>query len=158
MLASSADSPQPGDPVRQAEGAFYVWEAAEIRRALGDTKAQVFNEYFGVLAQGNVRSDPHGGFPNKNVLMVSRALEETARQFSLSPDRVGALLAEARQTLFDLRARRQRPHLDDKTLTAWNGLMISALARASQVLDQPRYLEAARRCWWRSTFNCASRA
>ncbi len=143
--AEDADSLQPGDPVRQAEGAFYVWEAAEIRRALGETKAQVFNDYFGVLAQGNVRNDPHGDFPNKNVLMVSRALEETARQFSLSSDRVRSLLAEARQTLFDLRARRPRPHLDDKTLTAWNGLMISAFARAAQVLDDPRYLEAARK-------------
>ncbi len=143
--AEDADSPQPEDPARKAEGAFYVWEAAEIRQALGETTSRVFNDYYGVLPQGNVRNDPHGDFPNKNVLMVSRDLDETAKRFHLPPDTVRALLAAARQTLFELRARRPRPHLDDKTLTAWNGLMISAFARAAQVLDEPRYLEAARK-------------
>ena len=56
-----------------------------------------------------------------------------------------ALLASARKKLFDLRARRPRPHLDDKIVTAWNGLMISAFARASRVLDDPAYLDDARR-------------
>jgi uncharacterized protein YyaL (SSP411 family) len=54
-------------------------------------------------------------------------------------------LAKSRATLLELRSKRPRPHLDDKIITAWNGLMISAYARGAQVLDDPAYLEAATR-------------
>jgi uncharacterized protein YyaL (SSP411 family) len=90
-----------------------------------------------------VESDPRGEFPHKNVLIVSHTLEETAKQFGKSPAEVETLLGDARQKLFAVRAKRPRPLLDDKTITAWNGLMISAFARGYQVLDDPRYLEAA---------------
>ena len=55
------------------------------------------------------------------------------------------MLAQSREKLFAIRAQRPRPHLDDKIIAAWNGLMISAYARAAQVLDDPRYLEIATR-------------
>lgn len=140
--AEDADSTRPGSPGESAEGAFYVWEHAEIVRALG-ADAEVFNSHYGVESTGNVRTDPQGEFRNQNILIVRHSPEETARAFGKTADEIRALLAGARARLFALRARRIRPACDDKTITAWNGLMISALARAAQVLDEPRYRTAA---------------
>ncbi len=141
--AEDADSPLPDNPADHAEGAFYVWEDKEIAEAVGKEAAEIFDYYYGVERGGNVREDPHGEFSNKNVLIVSHTVEETAKKFDKTPDQVRATLAEARTKLFAIRSKRPRPHLDDKTITAWNGLMISAFARAYQVLDDPQYLTAA---------------
>ncbi len=141
--AEDADSPLPENPSAHAEGAFYVWEEKEIVGALGKESAEIFNHSYGVEKGGNVDNDPRGEFPKKNVLIVSHTVEETAKQFGKSPEEIGKILADARQKLFAIRAKRPRPHLDDKTITAWNGLMISAFARAYQVLDDPQYLTAA---------------
>jgi uncharacterized protein YyaL (SSP411 family) len=70
---------------------------------------------------------------------------DTAKQFRKEETEVREILAQARATLLSLRAKRPRPHLDDKIITAWNGLMISAFARGAQVLDDPAYLDAATR-------------
>ena len=71
------------------------------------------------------------------------AVADAAKFFKKSEEEIAASLAESRKKLFDVRAKRPRPHLDDKIITAWNGLMISAFARAAQVLDDPAYLAAA---------------
>ena len=60
-----------------------------------------------------------------------------AKAFKKTEQEIAASLADSRKKLFDVRAKRPRPHLDDKIITAWNGLMISAFARAAQVLDEP---------------------
>ncbi len=141
--AEDADSPLPGNPSAQAEGAFYVWEQKEITDRLGNKAAEIFDYFYGVEKGGNVDNDPRGEFSNQNVLIVSHTVEEAAKKFDKSSDAIRKILADARQKLFALRAKRPRPHLDDKTITAWNGLMISAFARAYQVLDDPQYLAAA---------------
>ena len=141
--AEDADSPLPDNPADHAEGAFYVWEEKEVVEAVGKEGADIFNYYYGIERGGNVRDDPHGEFPKKNVLIVSHTIEETAKMFDKTLDQVRTTLAEARKRLFEIRSKRPRPHLDDKTLTAWNGLMISAFARAHQVLGEPQYLAAA---------------
>jgi uncharacterized protein YyaL (SSP411 family) len=141
--AEDADSALRENPSAHAEGAFYVWEEKEIVGTLGKESAELFNYSYGVEKGGNVDNDPRGEFPKKNVLIVSHTVEETAKKFGKSPEEIGKMLADARQKLFAVRAKRPRPHLDDKTITAWNGLMISAFARAYQVLDQPKYLAAA---------------
>ena len=143
--AEDADSPIPENPEEQAEGAFYVWTYEQILEILGEDVAPVFSHYYDVKKGGNVVSDPHGEFRDKNVLIVADTLENTAKKFERSPEEVKVLLAKAREKLFDVRAKRPRPHLDDKTLTAWNGLMISGFARAAQVLDDNAYLEDAKR-------------
>jgi uncharacterized protein YyaL (SSP411 family) len=119
-----------------AEGAFYVWTAAELRALLGDDFA-FFAGHFGIEENGNVpgQLDPHGEFTGKNILAQRRTLMDSAKHFSLTPeqanDRLMASLAKLRET----RAGRPRPQRDDKIITAWNGLMISAYARGAQVLD-----------------------
>ena len=134
-------------PHEKAEGAFYVWRADEVEKLLCPDAAAVFNFHYGVAAEGNVPApqDPHGEFPGVNVLAVVRGIEETAKQFGKSPQEVGQTLASSRRILFEARGKRPRPHRDDKTITAWNGLAITAFARAGAVLGEPRYTAAAAR-------------
>ncbi len=144
--AEDADSPV-SDSSRQhktAEGAFYVWSQNEINTALGDT-AEIFSFYYGVQPHGNVAegSDPHDEFRGKNILIQRHTAAETAQHFGKTEPELDQLLGRCRRMLFDLRAKRPRPHLDDKILSSWNGLMISAFARAAQILDEKRYRDAA---------------
>ena len=135
-----------GDPGHRhtAEGAFYVWTKKEIDAALGDA-AELFDSHYGVQAHGNAPegSDPHDEFRGKNILIQRHTIPETAQQFHQSEQEVAESLERSRQKLFAIRAKRPRPHLDDKIIAAWNGLTISAFARAAQVLDNARYLETA---------------
>jgi uncharacterized protein YyaL (SSP411 family) len=127
-----------------AEGAFYVWTQHEIEAVLG-VDAPFFCAHFDVKPEGNVAHDPHGEFPGKNVLRQLRPLGRTAEQFKLLPADAETKLLACLEKLRVVRAQRPRPHRDDKIVTAWNGLMISALARGSRVLGDARYLAAAGR-------------
>jgi len=147
--AEDADSVPPEEAsnpsAHKMEGAFYIWRDDEIREALG-AEAEVFRMRFGILPDGNAPFDPQGEFTHRNLLYTARPIEEIASSTERSPHEVVASLASARATLLAARGRRPRPHLDDKVLTAWNGLMIAAFARTARVLpDAERYLEAARR-------------
>ncbi|HSV63815.1 MAG TPA: thioredoxin domain-containing protein, partial [Chthoniobacterales bacterium] len=144
--AEDADSVVPDNPTKKAEGAFYVWDKKEVDSALGPV-AEIFDFHYAVKAEGNVPAggDPHGEFTGKNILIELGSTAATAKHFGKQENEVREILARARETLFALRAKRPRPHLDDKIITAWNGLMISAFARAAQVLGDAGYLEAATR-------------
>lgn len=141
--AENADSAVPDNPTKISEGAFYVWEQQEIEAALGMETAGIFAYHYGIGQKGNVLNDPFNEFRNKNILIIRHTLEETGRMFGKSATEISDLLLDARLKLRDIRALRPRPSRDDKTITAWNALMISAFARAAQVLDEPRYLAAA---------------
>jgi len=130
-------------PHQKEEGAFYVWTCGEIDSLLSPHEAKVFKRHFGIEEDGNVVADPHGIFKGKNILHVIASDAEIARQLGLREDDIAKTLASAREKLFAARNDRPHCHLDDKILTSWNGLMISALARASQVLGEHQYLEAA---------------
>ena len=131
---------------KKAEGAFYVWTKEQINTALGKN-SDIFNFHYGVELGGNAPAgaDPHGEFVGKNILIERHTLAETAQQFGKAEDEARQTLSAARAKLLKIRAKRPRPHLDDKIITAWNGLMISAFARAAQVLDDGDYLRAAER-------------
>jgi uncharacterized protein YyaL (SSP411 family) len=107
------------------EGKFFVWSLAEIERLLGADAAR-FARHYDITAAGN--------FEGHNIPHVLRPDEGEH-----------AALAGARQILYDVRARRPPPLLDDKILAAWNGLAISAMAVGGRVLQQPAYVAAARR-------------
>ncbi len=142
--AEDADSTIEHGKPEHGEGAFYVWTKTEIDSHLGDG-AELFARFYGVKADGNapVGSDPMGEFKGKNTLIQRMSLSEAAKEFGRADAEIEASLAKSRATLFAERARRPRPHLDDKIIVAWNGLMISALSRAAQAFDEPRYLSAA---------------
>lgn len=144
--AEDADSViDPEEPGLKGEGAFYIWSAEEIRGLVPEPAAAWFCYRYGVADGGNVASDPHGEFTGKNILYQSMTLEETAQQFDRSVEEISAGLAEASRILLRARSERIRPHLDDKILAAWNGLMVSAFAMGGAVLDDVRYAAAARR-------------
>ena len=143
--AEDADSALRENPSVHAEGAFYAWEEREIIQTLGQPQAGIFNYHHGVEAGGNVEDDPRGEWTGKNILKIAHPVEDTAEKFGQSSAEIEKLINGARQKLAAARSKNPRPHLDDKTITAWNGLMISAFARAYQVLNDPQYLSAATR-------------
>jgi len=143
--AQDADSPLPDDPRREGEGAYYLWTYGEIEKALGKHDAAIFGFRFGIRRKGNAPADPKGAFKGQNILYQARSTTRTAERFGIAPQTVRRIIKHGRQKLSALRAKRPPPRLDDKTLTGENGLMISALARGFQVLDEPRYLYAATR-------------
>ena len=117
------------------EGKFYCWTREELSQLLTPDEFKVLTRVYGVTEQGNFvdHSDPHP-LPNQNVFSL------------VDPKRSGTeekLFQSAREKILRARAKRVRPHLDDKVLASWNGLMLGALARASVVLDDAGYLAAA---------------
>jgi uncharacterized protein YyaL (SSP411 family) len=109
------------------EGRFYVWTPEQICELLG-SDAQAIIEFYGVSEEGN--------FEGRNILHLAGSVD--------GPEPDG--LAEARQALYEARAKRVWPGLDDKRLASWNALMIAALAEAGAVLEREDYLDAARSC------------
>ena len=143
--AEDADSAtDPARPEVKSEGAFYVWTAGEIAALVGEPAAAWFRHRYGVEDGGNVENDPHHEFTGRNILYQAHTVEETARHFGQPVDEVSAGLRRAEAILLEARSKRARPHLDDKILTAWNGLMISAFALGGAALDDQRYAQAAR--------------
>ena len=144
--AEDADSViDPENPAVKGEGAFYIWSAEEIEALVPSPAAEWFCHSFGVADGGNVANDPHQEFTGRNILYQAATVAETAEQFGRDEDEVRAGIESASRLLLEARGRRVRPHLDDKILTSWNGLMISALALGGTVLEEPRYAKAARR-------------
>jgi uncharacterized protein YyaL (SSP411 family) len=144
--AEDADSLRPGgDGHEHGEGAFYVWTAGEIRDVLGAETAELFAAAFGVEEGGNAPegSDPLGEFVDLNTLIVRHDAATLAEKSGRSVDDVRATLAEARARLFAVREKRPRPHRDEKIVAAWNGLMISAFARAGAALGDVALVAAA---------------
>jgi len=147
--ADSVPPEQANDPApHKMEGAFYVWRDEEIQEVLG-ADADVFRVRFGVLPDGNAPFDPQSEFVHKNLLYTARGIDEVMSATAKSREDVEAALARARAKLLERRSTRPRPHLDDKVLTAWNGLMIGAFARAakmgSEVIYRGQCLATARR-------------
>ncbi|HUO06817.1 MAG TPA: thioredoxin domain-containing protein [Phycisphaerae bacterium] len=126
-----------------AEGKFYVWTVDNVRAALpsGDD-ADLIIKHFGITREGNWHESPVDG---GNVLAIAKAVEDLAGEYGTEVEvmqkRIDALLQQMRS----FRSNRVPPGLDDKVLTSWNGLMISALAICSRELREPKYLEAAHR-------------
>jgi uncharacterized protein YyaL (SSP411 family) len=163
---SGGPSGPPGPP-HKMEGAFYIWRDDEIGEVLQDD-AHIFRIRFGILPDGNAPFDPQNEFVHKNLLYTARGIDEVMSATAKSRAEVEAALARARAKLQERRATRPRPHLDDKVLTAWNGLMIAAFARAARTVAVPveadlkvrLYIDAARRAAlfiWKRLWNPETR-
>ncbi len=129
------------------EGKFYLWTIEEIRELLEPAAAGLFASCYGVTEFGNWAhpGDEHVPHGPKNILHVVRSAATIAKLEGMPVEEVEASLAASRKILLEARGKRIRPGLDDKILCGWNGLMISALAKAGAVLDEPRYTAAAGR-------------
>jgi len=131
-------------PNVKGEGAFYVWSKEEIAAVVDGAALDLFCYCYGVEEGGNVRDDPHGEFQGRNILNQAHSAEQASQKFRMTSEEVRLALAKARGALLESRARRVRPHRDDKILTSWNALMISAFAKGAQALGDRRYSAAAR--------------
>jgi len=138
---SAEDADSRNETGQKREGVFYLWTADEIADVLGKKDAVIFDYYFGVEAGGNMRGD----FGGKNILYVSYSIEQTAQRFGKSTEVIQAILRQAKAKLLARRTQKSRPFRDDKVLTDWNGLMIASFASAAQVLNEPRYAQAAQK-------------
>jgi len=139
-------TPDKSQSHKKVEGAFYVWRYQEILEHLGEVDGKIFAFHYGVKSGGNVQRDPHQEFKGKNILTEANDLKTTAKEFNKSSSDIVKILEKGKQKLFEVRSSRPRPHLDDKILVDWNGLMISSLAYGASVLDEPQYRQAAQRC------------
>jgi uncharacterized protein YyaL (SSP411 family) len=116
------------------EGKFFVWSREEMQDILGGD-AELFCSIYDVTAEGN--------WEGHNILHLARGLDQEARLLGLAEEDLHRRLEACKQKLLAVRNRRVWPGRDEKFLTSWNGLMISAMAKAYQVLEQPEYLQAA---------------
>jgi uncharacterized protein YyaL (SSP411 family) len=119
------------------EGKFFVWSAAEIESVLGKEAGETISYVYDVT--------PGGNWEGHNILHREKTYEQDARMLKISAEDLKRKLTDAKRVLFEVRKKRVAPGRDEKVLTAWNGLMISAFAQAAQVLDEPSYAEAASR-------------
>lgn len=135
--AEDADSAEHEGASRKKEGAFYVWTSKEVDDILGE-HATLFKNHFYIKPVGNCdlsrMSDPHHEFKGKNVLIERHSSAEMASKLGMPVEQYLDILGECRQKLFEVRSSRPRPHLDDKVIVSWNGLVISSFARASKIL------------------------
>ena len=112
------------------EGEYYVWKSDEINNLLSADEAAKINEIYGVSSYGNFEHET-------NIFNLQKSFEWSEKN--------SELVRKASEKLVEVREKRNPPHKDDKTLTAWNGLMIFAFSLGYQVIGESRYLEAARK-------------
>jgi len=119
------------------EGKFFVWTPEEVEAELGSADARIICAHYGIRPGGNFED-------GKSIPYLAQSIDEVAQAFGTTAQEVEAVVARGRVRLRAARERRPKPFRDEKALSAWNGLTISALARGWQVLGETRYLEAAK--------------
>jgi uncharacterized protein YyaL (SSP411 family) len=127
------------------EGKFYLWTLPELREVLGDEDGEMAAAVFNARTDGNFRDEATGKSQGTNILHLTRSMEELSASLEMATDDLEGRVGSIRERLLEARSHRVRPHLDDKVLTDWNGMMIAALAKAGSALGRPDMVEAAGR-------------
>jgi uncharacterized protein len=143
--AEDADSVTPDNGGELREGAFYLWTKNEVLELLGEEDGTFYCQAYGIRETGNAPDDPHGEFAGKNILARVADMDKLAKRYGIGYDEMMRRIESARALLFEARSKRPRPRRDEKVITAWNGLMISALAKGAAILGDPALLRAAER-------------
>ncbi|KAJ3072540.1 spermatogenesis-associated protein 20 [Podochytrium sp. JEL0797] len=127
-----------------SEGSVYLWTEDEIDTALA-TDSPVFKFHYGIKKDGNVKKedDESHTLQGKNVISENYTVGETAANFGLKEQQVDGILTKCRLLLLSVRQKRPKPIREEKILASWNGLMISGLAKASKVLNEPKFTSGA---------------
>lgn len=118
------------------EGKFFVWTADQINRVVGEAQGEIFCRMYDVGEPGN--------FEGKSILHPILTVDQASKLFRKEPSEIEVLVARAKQQLFAERENRIKPFRDEKFITAWNGLMLSGLAQAIKVTDNPAAVDAAK--------------
>ncbi len=129
---SSQDADSEGE-----EGKFFLWTLREVERIVGPDLAPIAERYFDITEEGN--------FEQRNILHRTIEPADAARMFGKTEEEIESAIAAIRAKLLAARNQRVHPGRDEKILTAWNAMMISAFAEGYRAHHEPRYLEAARR-------------
>jgi uncharacterized protein len=127
--AQDADTPD-------GEGFYYTWTPEELRKALGAEDSRMVQEFYRVTDEGNFED-------GRSILSVNQGLKQVVSKHGPDPDATGQILKNSKAKLLAVRQTRRRPLTDDKVISSWNGLAISAFASAYQVTGQQKYLDAA---------------
>jgi uncharacterized protein YyaL (SSP411 family) len=117
------------------EGKFYIWSKDEVAKILGRKTASLIISFYNITQKGN--------FEDKNILHLTRGPETVAKEIGMNPYDFSKELQIAREKLLEVRSKRIRPLLDDKIITSWNSLMISAMAKSGRVLEDQNRIEKA---------------
>ncbi len=141
--AEDADSQDPYILGRKGEGAYYLWTKNEVEKILGFQADKIFSYCYGLEKKGNVVDDPQNEFVGKNILHLVKTAKQAAEKFKTDVSSIEKSLENSRAILLAARIKRSRPYRDDKIITAWNGLMISSLAKAAAVLNDSEAADAA---------------
>ncbi|RMF92842.1 MAG: thioredoxin domain-containing protein [Candidatus Schekmanbacteria bacterium] len=131
IFYSSLDADSEGE-----EGKFYLWEKEEIEKILGKEDSVIFCNVFGIKDDGNFER-------GKNILFLNKDLATVAKEFGISEEKLNEKIKLWKEILYEERNRRPKPLIDDKCITSWNGLMISALAESFFLTGEKDYFEAA---------------
>ena len=119
------------------EGKFFVWTAEEINRVIGESEGEIFCRMYDVGEPGN--------FEGKSILHPILTVDQAGKLFRKEPRDIEAIVARAKEKLFAEREKRVKPFRDEKIITAWNGLMLSGLAEAIKLSENPAWIDAAAR-------------
>jgi uncharacterized protein YyaL (SSP411 family) len=125
------------------EGKFYLWTEVEVRQLLPQDEADFIIDVFNLKPNGNWYDEARGVRTGNNILHLKKTFKELADDYSIDEEKFYGKLDSIRKKMFEWREKRIHPHKDDKILTDWNSLMISALVRASLVFNNEDFLEAA---------------
>ena len=120
------------DKGKREEGLYFTWTPEEIDQALSKPQAELIKNYYGVTSIGN--------FEGRNILHISKDLSKTAKELKFSVSEAKKLLHSSREILYQTREHRPLPLRDEKILSGWNGLMISAFVYGYFVLNEEKYL------------------
>jgi len=125
------------------EGKFYLWSSKEVVEILGEKEGEVFCRVYGFEKEGNYFEEANRHRPGTNIAYFKNPLEEAAKQEKIAVAVLKKQLQKNRDKLRKVRDKRVWPHLDDKILASWNGLMIESFAYGGAQLKEPRYTQAA---------------
>ncbi len=125
------------------EGKYYVWTEREIREILGDEEADIFTRAYNCSIDGNYVEEVGRENFGENILHLTKSIEDLTMETRIDSEELEHILDDGREKLFEVRKKRISPYKDDKILTDWNALMISALAKAGKVLSERKYVEYA---------------
>lgn len=124
------------------EGKFYLWSIDEIRQLLfGDV--EFFCDVFNIKEKGNYYDEVRGALTGLNIIHQTKSISQIAQEYSISESEVNDRISKSFKKLFEARKNRIRPHLDNKILTDWNGLMIVALSKAALAFNDEKYSNVA---------------
>ena len=127
------------------EGKFYVWSAEEVKKILSPKDASFFMKIFGFEKSGNFLDEATKEKTGANIPHLDKSLDEYAIDYSEDPETFRKKIKKLQSKLFSSRNERIKPQKDDKVLTDWNGLMISAFAQSAKALNRKIYLDAAKK-------------